>query len=310
MSNLEVNMQDSVNAENHISGLERCVHIIRGKQVIIDSDLAVLYQTQTKNLNKAASRNEDRFPSDFRFQLTKEEYDNLRFHFGTSSLENSGHGGRRYYPYAYTEQGISMLASVLRTPVAVQVSISIMRMFVEMRRFISTNSLLFERISEIELKQLTFQQQTNEKFDKIFYYIDNHTESEQKIFFEGQIYDAFGLLVSIIQKAKTRVILIDGYVDIATLNILSKKKDGVNVCVYTYENTRLTDTDIDNFNKQYPLLSVKTTQIFHDRFIVIDDEDVYHIGASVKDAGKKCFAISLLSDTTIIADLLNRVNNI
>lgn len=199
------------------------VYIIRGKQVMIDSDLAVLYQVETKNLNKAAARNADRFPEDFRFKLTKEEFDGLRFQFGTSNEEQVGRGGRRYYPYAYTEQGISMLASVLHGKVAVQVSINIMRTFVEMRRFIANNALLFEKVSEIELKQLEYQKSTNEKFDKVFKYIEDHAESEQKIFFDGQIYDAFSLITSIIKKGKKEIILIDGYVDIDTLNILAKR---------------------------------------------------------------------------------------
>ena len=179
---------------------------------MIDSDLAMLYQVETKNLNKAASRNADRFPEDFRFKLTKEEFDGLRFQIGTLNEEQCGRGGRRYYPYAYTEQGISMLASVLHSKVAVQVSINIMRTFVEM------NALLFEKVSDIELKQLEYQKSTDEKFDKVFQYIEDHAESEQKI------YDAFSLITSIIQKAQKEIILIDGYVDVDTLNILAKKR--------------------------------------------------------------------------------------
>ena len=286
------------------------VYIIRGKQVMLDSDLAMLYQVETKNLNKAASRNEDRFPEDFRFKLTKEEFDGLRFQSGTSNEESTGRGGRRYYPYAYTEQGISMLASVLHSDVAVQVSISIMRTFVEMRRFIAKNALLFEKISEIELKQLEYQKNTDEKFDKVFQYIEDHAESEQKIFFDGQIYDAFSLITSIIQKAQTEIILIDGYVDVETLNILAKKIDGVDVKIYTYASARLTNTDVANFNAQYPTLTVKKTQVFHDRFIILDHKTVYHIGASIKDAGKKCFGISLIQDSGIVTDLLNRLAKI
>ena len=177
------------------------------KQVMIDSDLAMLYQVETKNLNKAASRNVDRFPEDFRFKLTKEEFDGLRFQSGTSNQEQVGRGGRRYYPYAYTEQGISMLASVLHSKSAVQASINIMRTFVEMRRFIANNALLFEKVSDIELKQLEYQKNTDERFDKVFQYIEDHAESEQKIFFDGQIYDASSLITSIIQKAQSELIL-------------------------------------------------------------------------------------------------------
>ena len=283
------------------------VYVIRGKQVMIDSDLAMLYQVETKNLNKAASRNSDRFPEDFRFKLTKEEFDDLRFHFGTSNQEQGGRGGRRYYPYAYTEQGISMLASVLHSKVAVQVSINIMRTFVEMRRFIANNAFLFEKISDIELKQLEYQKSTDERFDKVFQYIEDHAESEQKIFFDGKIYDTFSLITSIIQKAQNEITLIDGFVDVDTLNILAKKNTGIDVKIYTYASAPLTNRDVANFNAQYPTLAVKKTQVFHDRFIILDGKTAYLIGASIKDAGKKCFGISLLNDPGMIRDLLNRL---
>ena len=286
------------------------VYIIRGKQVMVDSDLAMLYQVETKNLNKAASRNTDRFPEDFRFKLTKEEFDGLKFQSGTSNEGQGSRGGRRYYPYVYTEQGISMLASVLHSKVAVQVSINIMRTFVEMRRFIANNALLFEKVSDIELKQLEYQKSTDEKFNKVFRYIEDHAESEQKVFFDGQIYDAFSLITSIIQKAQKEIIIIDGYVDIDTLNILAKKNVSVDVKIYTYASAPLTNRDVANFNAQYPTLTVKKTQVFHDRFIILDGKTAYHIGASVKDAGKKCFGISLLEDSEMVTDLLNRLKTV
>lgn len=282
------------------------VYVIRGQQVILDSDLAALYQVETKNFNKAVGRNIERFPEDFRFQLTKEEFDDLRFQIGTSN----DRGGRRYLPYAFTEQGISMLASVLHSDVAVQASIKIMRAFAEMRRFISNNALLFEQISSIELKQLEYQKSTNERFDRVFQYIDNHAESEQKIFFDGQIYDAFSLLVSIIQKASKEIILIDGYVDVDTLDLLAKKKSGVNVRCYTFSNTTLSKQDISKFNAQYATLTVKKTSVFHDRFLLLDGKTSYHIGASLKDAGKKCFGISLLTDPDMVKELLNRLKTV
>ena len=302
--------QEIVPIVTEIKDIERLVYVIRGKQVMLDSDLAMLYQVETKNLNKAATRNADRFPEDFRFKLTNEEYNNLRFQFGTSNEKQVGRGGRRYYPFVYTEQGISMLASVLHSKVAVQVSINIMRSFVEMRKFVANNALLFEKVSHIELRQLEYQKNTDERFDKVFQYIEDHAESEQKIFFDGQIYDAFSLIVSIIQKAQSEIVLIDSYVDIDTLNILSKKNTGVNVKVITYSNARLSNTDIANFNAQYPNLIVKRTQVFHDRFIILDRSKVYHIGASIKDAGKKCFGISMILDHGIVTDLLTRLQSV
>lgn len=185
-----------------------------------------------------------------------------------------------------------------------------MRTFVEMRRFIANNALLFEKVSDIELKQLEYQKSTDEKFNKVFRYIEDHAESEQKVFFDGQIYDAFSLITSIIQKAQKEIIIIDGYVDIDTLNILAKKNVSVDVKIYTYASARLTNTDVANFNAQYPTLTVKKTQVFHDRFIILDGKTAYHIGASIKDAGKKCFGISLLEDSVIVINLLNRLRTV
>lgn len=208
------------------------IHFIRGQQVMLDSDLALLYQVETKNLNRSASRNSERFPEDFRFKLDKSEYEGLMFQFGTSNNEES-RGGRRYLPYVYTEQGIAMLAGILRSQVAVDVSISIMRAFVEMRRFIATNETMFERISSMELKQLEYQRETDERFNRVFGYIESHLDSSQKIFFDGQIYDAFSFFVELISKATREIILIDAYLGVDTLNILAKKKHGVSVVLYT-----------------------------------------------------------------------------
>lgn len=210
-------------------------------------------------------------------------------------------------PYVYTEQGISMLASVLRSEIAINASIRIMRTFVEMRRFIANNALLFERISNVELKQLEYQKQTDEKLEQIFEYISEHEEASQKVFFDGQIYDAFSLIVSLIQKAEKEITLIDGYVDIGTLNLLAKKNDGVSVTVYTHQRTRLSNKDVENFNAQYPALEVKYTGVFHDRFLILDEKTAYHIGASLKDAGKKTFGITLINDESITKDILQRL---
>ena len=287
--------------------IEKLIYVIRDKQVMIDSDLAMLYQVETGALNRAVKRNIKRFPDDFRFQLTVEEYENLKCQSGISSLNKNGYGGRRTLPYVFTEQGISMLASVLHSDIAVNVSIGIMRAFVEMRRFIANNALLFERISNVELKQLEYQKQTDEKLEQIFEYISEHEEASQKIFFDGQIYDAFSLIVSLIQKAEKEITLIDGYVDVGTLNLLAKKNEGVSVTVYTHQRTRLSNIDVANFNAQYPTLEVKYTSVFHDRFLILDGKTAYHIGASLKDAGKKTFGITLINDESITKDILQRL---
>ena len=291
----------SIDAEK----IKDIVYTVRGQQVMLDTDLARLYQVETRILNRNVARNASRFPEDFRFQLTKEELDNLKSQIGISS-ENE-HGGRRTLPYVYTEQGISMLSGILRSEVAIRVSIAIMRAFVEMRRFIAGNAMLFQRVEQMELKQLTYQKETDEKFEQVFDFIHAHTESSQKIFFDGQIYDAFSLLASLIQKASKDIILIDGYVDIGTLNLLAKKQANVAVEIYTHANTRLTEADVAKFNSQYPMLTVKHTDAFHDRFLILDHKEAYHIGASLKDAGKKCFAITLLSDESLVKGLLARL---
>ncbi|HBP38693.1 MAG TPA: hypothetical protein DD640_08135 [Clostridiales bacterium] len=200
-----------------------------------------------------------------------------------------------------------MLSSVLRSNMAVKVSVGIMRAFVEMRKFITNNALLFERISDIELKQLEYQRKTDEQIEQVFKYISDQKQPVQKVFFDGQIYDAFSLLVNLAAKAENEIILIDNYVDVDSLNILSKKKIGVNVTIYTSKLSKLSLTDISIFNKQYPFLKVKYTDVFHDRFMIFDNKKAYHIGASIKDAGKKSFAISELQDEKLFKDIINRL---
>ena len=287
--------------------IKRRIFTIRGKQVMLDSDLANYFGTTTGNLNRAMKRNIKRFPENFCFQLTKDDYyEILRCQTGILELEQGKYS--KYLPFVYTEQGIAMLTSVLHTERAIAASISIMEEFVEMRHFIANNATLFVKISNVELRQLEYQKQTDKKFDRIFEYIGEHTETNQKIFFDGQIYDAFSLLTELVQKADQEIILIDGYVDVGTLNVLAKKQPGVIVTVYTFAKTKLTEQDVAAFNAQYPKLEVKYTNIFHDRFLVLDGKTVYHIGASLKDAGKKCFAVSLLQDAK--QELLKKLEEI
>lgn len=285
--------------------ISNLIYVIRGQQVMLDSDLAELYQVETKVFNQAVKRNMERFPKEFCFQLTREEYNSLRSQIVTSK----GKGGRRYLPYVFTEQGIAMLSAVLRSDVAIQVSIRIMNTFVEMRRFMANSSLVLSRINELEVKQLSYQKETDDKFEQVFHYISEHEEVSQKIFFEGQIYDAFSLLTELIVKAKKEIVLIDNYVDVGTLNILAKKQENVKVQIYTVKRTRLSQADINNFNQQYPTLSVDYTEEFHDRFLIIDGTLAYHVGVSLKDAGKKCFAINRIEDKANITNILNRIKS-
>lgn len=283
--------------------IKNLIYTIRGKQVMLDSDVAMLYQYTTKSINKAMKRNINRFPEDFCFQLTEKEVENLRFQFGTSSLKKENYGGRRYLPYVYTEQGISMLAGVLKNEIAVQVSINIIRAFIEMRKFISLNGKLFKRLTNVECKIL----EHDKKFDIVFNELqkDEKMEFKQKIFFDGQIYDAYSLIIDIIKKAKQKILIIDNYIDDSILKMLSKKNQKVEVVILTLQNSKLNKLDITKFNKQYPVLKLSYTNKFHDRFIVIDNKELYYVVASLKDLGKKCFAISKIEDK----EYLKRISN-
>ena len=299
-----------IRVEESEEKIENLIHYVRGQQVMIDSDLALLYNVETKRLNESVKRNAKRFPENFCFRLTEEEYMDLRSQITTSKTDDektSSQGGRRYLPYAFTEPGIAMLSSVLRSDEAIQVSVNIMNTFVKMRRFLAENALIFDKLTSLELKQLEYQKESKEKFEQIFAYISEHESVEQKIFYDGQIYDAFSLLVSLVEKADKSIVLIDNYVDVGTLNILAKKKTGVDVTIYTVRRTRLANQDVETFNRQYPSLKVNYTDVFHDRFLIIDELEAYHIGASIKDAGKKCFGINLIEDTRIISDILQRL---
>lgn len=221
----------------------------------------------------------------------------------TSRENDSTHGGRRYMPYVFTEQGIAMLSAVLKSDIAVDVSIKIMDAFVKMRNFLLSNREMFARLDRVELKQL----ETDKKLEEVFNYIATNTEVKQNIFFDGQIYDAFSFIVELIGKAKKEIVLIDNYVDINILNILCKKNKGVDIIIATAGKGNLSIKDINKFNAQYPKLSVKTTTDFHDRFLIIDKTEVYHIGASIKDTGKKSFGITKIEDKDLIQSLINKV---
>lgn len=305
-SSLEV-IDEGMNIEKYeIEDIKQKIYTIRGKQVMLDSDVAMLYEYSTKNINKAMNRNINRFPEDFCFQLIEEEVLNLRFQNGTSSLKQENYGGRRYSPYAYTEQGIAMLSGILKSDVAIQMSIKIIRAFIEMRNFLINNGQIFNRLTNVEYKLL----EHDKKFEEVFNQFQIKDNVKQKVFFEGQIYDAFSMIIDLIKKAKKEIILIDNYVDIETLNVLTKKNDKVTVLIITKNDTKISKQDIFKFNKQYTKLEVKFTDKFHDIFFILDKKYIYHIGASIKDLGKKCFGITLIKYESIIEDILLKVHNI
>ena len=289
-------MKNELNIVNN-EEIKNLIYTIRGKQVMLDSDVAKLYHYETKNVNKAMKRNIERFPEDFCFQLTKHELDKMWFQIGTTSKNNnSKYRSEKYLPYVYTEQGISMLAGVLKNDIAIQVSISIIRAFIEMRKFISSNAQIFERLTNVEYKLL----EHDKKFDEIFNQLQYEENIKQKIFFEGQIYDAYSLIIDIIKRAKNKIVIIDNYIDDSILKILVKKNKNVEVVILTSKKSNISKLDIQKFNKEYPILKVAKTDKFHDRFIIIDNKELYHCGASIKDLGKKCFGINKIDDIEII----------
>ena len=268
--------------------IENQIYTVRGQQVMLDSDLASIYQVETKVFNQAVKRNANRFPESFRFQLAQQEFDtiNLRSQIVTSSLN---YGGRRYLPYVFTEQGIAMLASVLRSTVAIKVSIEIMNAFVEMRRMLMSNASLFHRLYKIELKQL----EADQKFEEIFKALESDKlQSDKGIFYNGQIFDAYNFVSDIIRNAKTSIILLDNYVDDTVLTLLSKRNTNVTATIYTKNISNQLRLDLQRYNSQYPRIEIEIFSDAHDRFLIIDDTELYHIGASLKDLGKKWFAFS------------------
>lgn len=266
--------------------IKNLIYTIRGKQVMLDSDLASLYQVETKNLNKAVKRNIERFPVSFCFQLTEEEVQNLRFQIGTSSVS---YGGRRYLPYVFTEQGIAMASAILRSDIAVKVSVEIMEAFVEMRRMLISNASLFHRLDKIELKQL----EADQKFEDIFKALESDKlHTEKGIFYDGQIFDAYTFICDIIRSAKISIILIDNYVDDTVLTLLGKRGKSVTATIYTKNISNQLQLDLQRYNSQYPSIDIHTFGQAHDRFLIIDGTELYHIGASLKDLGKKWFAFS------------------
>ena len=295
-------MENEINSlvvQNNISNeeIKNLIYTIRGKQVMLDSDVARLYHYETRRINETVKRNIERFPTEFCFQLTSKEYDSLKSQIATSNIR----GGKQKLPYVFTEKGILMLSGLLKNEVAIEVSIKIVEAFVEMRKFLSSNGQLFERLTNVEYKLL----EHDKKFDQIFDQLQHEENIKQKIFFEGQIYDAYSLIIDIIKKANKKILIIDNYIDDSVLKMLTKKNKNVEVVILTSDKCNIQKIDIQKFNKEYPLLKVAKTNKFHDRFIVIDNKEMYHLGASIKDLGKKCFGINKIEDIEIINKVIN-----
>lgn len=294
-------MKDNLTIIDDISIKDK-IFVIRNTQVMIDKDLAELFGTTTKAFNQAVNRNIDRFPSDFRFQLNETEKNKLvtncdRFKTLKHSTSN---------PYAFTEQGVSMLSAILRSDIAVETSIKIIREFVNMRKFVSQNNYLFQRMDILEEKQ----KNTDQKVDEILNAIESkNTTVKQGVFFEGQFFDAYIFISDILKQAKKSIVLIDNYIDEKTLlHLASKTNKDIRISIITKSISKELKLDIEKYNKQNNNLSIYEYKNSHDRFLILDNKIIYHLGASIKDLGNKWFAFSKLEDDNF--ELLKRIDNI
>jgi hypothetical protein len=283
--------------------LQDKIHTIRGLQVMLDSDLAELYQVETKVFNQAVKRNIERFPSDFMFQLSKEEFESWKSQFATFNsndalrsqfvtLKNGRGKHTKYLPYAFTEQGVSMLSAVLKSDVAIEISVKIIRTFVEIRKMISSNSLLFSKMEALEKRQITYELKTDTKIEQVLNALENKTKKpDEGIFFDGQIYDAYAFVNDLLKSAKSEVVLIDNYIDDTVFTLFSKYPE-LNIKIYTQTISKQLRLDYQKYSSQYQNIELKEFKNAHDRFLIIDEKEIYHIGASLKDLGKKWFAFS------------------
>lgn len=297
---------DNLTLSTNQDTIENKIYTIRNMQVMLDEDLSVLYGVETRVFNQAIKRNIERFPEKFRFQLTLEEFENLRSQFVTSSLVSQNttpnHGGRRYLPFVFTEQGVSMLSAVLRSKIAIEISIKIIESFVSMRKLISSNSLIFDRFERVEQRLSLHDDKFNAIFDAIE---EKDTPQKQHLFYDGQIFDAYLFVSDIIKSAKKSIKLIDNYIDESTLVLFTKRDENIDMKIYTKTISKQLKLDLEKHNAQYPNIDIIKFNLSHDRFLIIDDKELYHFGASIKDLGKKWFAVSKMDINTF--DILKKL---
>jgi len=268
---------------------------IRDQQVMLDKDIAALYEVKPIRLREQVQRNIERFPEDFMFRLSEEEVD---FMVSQNAIPSRKHLGGSL-PYVFTEQGVASLSGVLKSKKAAEVHVQIMRAFVEMRRFIQNNARIFARLDSVERRQISFESETEKNFEKVFQALESAEPPKQGIFYDGQVYDAYKFVSDLIRKAKRSLLLIDNYVDDSVLTMLSKRSNKVSATVYTRSISKKLALDIKKHNAQYPSIVVETFTKGHDRFLIIDEKEIYHIGASLKDLGKKWFAFSRFENSAV-----------
>jgi len=268
--------------------IEDKIYTIRNVQVMLDKDLALLYGVETKRINEAVKNNLDKFQEDFFFELNDEEFEVLRSKFSTAKFAKT-----RTNPKVFTEQGVYMLATILKSKVATQTTVLIIRTFASMRKFLLSNASIFQRLDTLETKQILNKLESDEKFNKIFNAIEEKDiPQKQHIFYDGQIFDAYLFVSDIIKSAKKSIKLIDNYVDESTLVLFTKRDADVNMKIYTKNISKQLQLDLQKHNLQYPKIEIEKFDLSHDRFLIIDEKEVYHFGASLKDLGKKWFAVS------------------
>ena len=293
-----------------IRNIENRIYTVRGLQVMLDSDLAELYQVETKRINEQVKRNAKRFPQGFMFQLHEAEWETLRSQIATAKTQlglksqnatsKNKQGGRRTTPYVFTEQGVAMLSAVLTSDIAISVSVQIMQAFVSMRKTLNHLHGVIQRLDGLEIKQL----QTDSKLELVLKALEAHTEPQQGVFFEGQLFDAHVFASKLMKAAKKSLVLVDNYADETTLLLLSKRRKGVACTVHTRLRAALVK-DLEKHNAQYPAITLIENRSSHDRFLILDNTKLYHLGASLKDLGNKCFAFSRKDD--LLTDLQTKL---
>jgi hypothetical protein len=256
--------------------------------VILDRDLAGLYGVETKHINQAVKNNNDKFEEDFFFELTNEEFSHLRSNDLTANFSKT-----RTNPKVFTEQGVYMLATILKSKTASQITVQIIKTFASMRKFLLSNASIFQRLDTLEIKQMQNRLESETKFDKIFNAIEEKgTPQKQHIFYDGQIFDAYLFVSDIIKSAKTSIKLIDNFIDESTLVLFTKRDADIKTIFYTKTISKQLELDLKKYNAEYQTIEIKKFDLSHDRFLIIDEKEVYHFGASLKDLGKKWFAVS------------------
>lgn len=294
--------------ENNIEHIEKNqdiqskIYTIRGLQVMLDRDLAILYEVETKRINEAVKNNLDKFPEDFYFELEDEEFNNLRSKISTANFSKI-----RTNPKVFTEHGIYMLATILKSKVATNITLSIIRTFADMRTFLLSNYDLFQKIETIEKRQIGYELKSDEKFEKLFEAIQQKgLKPSYGIFYDGQMFDAYIFISDLIRGAKSNIVLIDNYIDDSVLTLFSKNQN-IDVMIYTHSVSKRLKLDVEKYNSQYKTITIKSFKDSHDRFMIVDNMEVYHIGASLKDLGKKWFAFSKIAIEPL--NILDKLKN-